>query len=73
MCTRAIARNKPPLKAFARLINVGFYPQLLTLAGKIPNIRAIANTTKMKTIFMIKSVFESSSEVDVVLLKVFIS
>lgn len=63
MCTSAIARNNPPLKAFAKLINVGFYPHPFILAGIRPNTIAIANTTNMNTILITNRVVVLSSAV----------
>ncbi len=59
ICIRAIAKNNPPLKELATLINLGLRPQLFTLAGRIPKPNAIPKTTKINAIFMINKVFSS--------------
>lgn len=60
MCTRAMARNRPPLKAFAMLMNRGLRLQLLTFAGRMPKPREMKKITKMNTIFSVKISLESS-------------
>lgn len=59
ICTRAIARKRPPLKELAILINFGFRPHFLIFAGSRPKVRAIVKITGMKTIFKMKIVFSS--------------
>ena len=51
ICTKAMARKRPPLKALARLINKGLFAQHLILEGKRPNSKAIPKIAKRKISF----------------------